>query len=332
MAGIDYSRAVELLTGAQSVALCGHINPDGDCLGSVLALTHALRAMGKSAQPLLATAAQPANLDFMPGYDEFVPAASYEGAPDLFVMVDVPNEQRMADGAQVKARCGKSLKIDHHAGPEDIVDAAIIDIDAAAVGVMVWELIEALPVEPTPAMAQCCYAALITDTGSFRYQNADARAFASAAGMVAAGADPATVATNIYQRKTIAAVRLEALVGERIRTALDGRCIYSWMTCEDLERLGATKDDTEELTDVVRQIAGPEVSVILRKNEDGSIRGSIRSKGEHDVQAIAMKMGGGGHKAASGFTLHGDMRAALQTVVDTVAESYGVPTETVDEL
>lgn len=332
MAGIDYSRAVELLKGAQSVALCGHLNPDGDCLGSVLALSHALRAMGKSTQPLLATTAQPANLDFMPGYDEFVPAAQYADAPDLFVMIDVPNDQRMSDGAAVKARCAASLKVDHHAGPEDIVDVAVVDTDAAAVGVMVWELIEALGVEPTPAMAQCCYAALITDTGSFRYQNADARAFSAAASMVAAGADPALVATNIYQRKSIAAVRLEALVGERARMALDGRCILSWMTNDDLLRLGATKDDTEELTDVVRQIAGPEVSVILRKNEDGSIRGSIRSKGEHDVQAVAIKMGGGGHKAASGFTLHGDMREALQTVVDTVAESYGIPTETVDEL
>lgn len=332
MSGLDYSGAVELLDRAKSVALCGHLNPDGDCLGSVLALAHALRAMGKEVAPLLATTAQPANLDFMPGYAEFVPAAEFAASPDLFVMLDVPNEERMADAAAVKQRCKASLKIDHHAGPEDIVDAAIIDTDAAAVGVMVWELVQQLPVEATPAIAQCCYTALITDTGSFRYQNADARAFDAAAQMVAAGADPAFVATNVYQRKSVAAVQLEALVGERIHTMLDGRYVYSWCTDDDLKRLGATKDDTEEITDVVRQIAGPEVSVILRQNADDSIRGSIRSKGDHDVQAIAIKLGGGGHKAASGFTLHGDLRLALQQVADAVADSYDVPHEAVAAL
>lgn len=306
--------------------MCGHKNPDGDCLGSVLALTHALRAKGVQATPLLATGAKPANLDLLAGYDELVPAADYEGSPDVFVMVDVPSDERMADGAQVKARAKVTVKIDHHTGPEDVADICYIDPSAAAAGSLVWDLIAQMGVERTAQIAQCCYVALMTDTGSFRYQNADAIAFALASEMVAAGAKPAEAAVQLYQRKTIAAVQLEARVAGRMRFECDGHLVISWMDERDLEELGATKDDCEELTDVVRQIAGPEVSVILR-GMDGHIRGSIRSKTDHNVRAIAEKMNGGGHVAASGFTLHCPMEEAIDIVIANVAESF----ETTDE-
>lgn len=324
MAGLDFSRIIEQIKAAESVALCGHLNPDGDCLGSVLALTHALRVLGKSATPLLATSAKPPVFEYLEGYDDFVSATEYEGAPDLFIMLDVPSPERMADGAAVMNRCAAKVKVDHHAGPEDIVDAAVIDTSAAAVGVMVWELIAALGVEPTKAMAQACYVALMTDTGSFKFQNADARAFLAASQMVQAGADPAQAATAVYQSKTCAAVKLESLVADRIRVVCDGHMAISWISQNDLDELGATKDDCEEITDIVRQLGGPEVSVVLRAM-GGIIRGSIRSKTDFDVSVIAKQMNGGGHKAASGFTLQdGPIQEALQTVVDKVAAALGV--------
>lgn len=329
MVRFDFSGAVALFETATTVAVCGHKNPDGDCLGSVLALTHALRAKGVQVTPLLATGAKPANLDLLAGYDELVPAADYKKDPDVFVMVDVPSDERMTDGAQVKARAKATVKIDHHAGDDDVADICYIDPSAAAAGVMVWDLIGQMGVKRTAQIAQCCYVALMTDTGSFRYQNADASAFALAAEMVAAGAEPATAATQLYQRKTMAAVQLEARVAERMRFACDGHLVISWMDEHDLEEIGATKDDCEELTDVVRQIAGPEVSVILR-GMDGHIRGSIRSKTDHNVRVIAEKMNGGGHVAASGFTLHCPMDEALETVIANVADSFGITQESED--
>ncbi|MGN0072629.1 MAG: bifunctional oligoribonuclease/PAP phosphatase NrnA [Coriobacteriales bacterium] len=321
MAGFDFSGAVELLKNARTVALCGHRNPDGDCLGSVLALAQALQSLGIQATPLLATREKPQLYDFLPGFGQLVPAADYSGQPDVFVMLDVPEDARMDDAAAVRARSAVTVKIDHHAGPADIADYSYIDEDAAAVGVLVWELLPQLGVEPTPGMARCCYAALLTDTGSFRFQNADQRAFEAAAQMVAAGAEPALVATMVYQRKSLAALQLESRVAQRAQFACDGRLVISWMDDADLVELGASKDDCEELTDVVRQIDGPEVSVILRGQGD-HIRGSIRSKTSHDVQAIAKKMNGGGHRAASGFTLYGNIQEAIQTVIAHVAASF----------
>ena len=326
MARFNYSGAVRLFKDAKTVALCGHMNPDGDCIGSVLALTLALDEMGVEAVPLLATSAKPQIFDYLEGFDRLQPAAEYTGTPDVFVMLDVPNEERMKDGAAVMARAAHKVKIDHHTGPEDIVDIAFIDADAPAVGVMVWELIDQMGLDPNAAIADACYCALLTDTGSFRFQNADVRAFQAAAQMVSFGADPARSASMLYQRKSLAAIKLESRVAERARFACGGRMVISWMDQADLKELGATKDDCEELTDVVRQIDGPEVSVILRGQEE-SIRGSIRAKGDHDVRAIAEQMNGGGHKAASGFTLYGDMDKAIQQVVDVVADSYGIEPE-----
>ena len=323
MVRFDFSGAVELLKNAKTVALCGHKNPDGDCLGSILALTCALRAVGVQATPLLATSDKPANLSFMEGFDGLVPAEEHKETPDVFVMVDVPSDERMEMGAAVKARAKASIKIDHHAGPDDVADMCFIDTEAAAAGVLVWEFIAQMGIEPTPAMAQCCFVALMTDTGSFRFQNADARAFEAASQMVAAGANPAYVATCVYQRKSIAALKLEARVAERVRFECDGHLVIPWMDTADLKELGASKDDCEELTDVVRQIGGPEISVVLRGQGD-HIRGSIRSKTDHDVQAIAMKMNGGGHKAASGFTLYCDMEEAIATVIRLVGRSFGI--------
>lgn len=321
MAGFDYAGAVSLLKEAKTVALCGHRNPDGDCLGSVLALAQALQSLGIEAAPLLATREKPQLYDFLPGFEQLTPAADYSGEPDVFVMLDVPEDARMDDAAAVRARSRATVKIDHHAGPADIADYSYIDTDAAAAGVLVWELLPQLGAERTAGIARCCYAALLTDTGSFRFQNADQRAFEAAAQMVAAGAEPSLVATMVYQRKSLAALQLESRVAQRARFACGGRMVISWMDEADLAELGATKDDCEELTDVVRQIAGPEVSVILRGQGD-HIRGSIRSKTTHDVQAIAKKMNGGGHKAASGFTLYGDIQEAIDTVIGHVAASF----------
>lgn len=321
MVRFDFSRAIELLKAAKTVALCGHKNPDGDCLGSILALASILNDAGIQATPLLANPYQPKDLAFLEGYDTLVAAGDYKGNPDVFVMVDVPNDERMLDGAAVKARAKVSIKIDHHAGPDDVADLCYIDESAAAAGMLVWELAGQMCNERSASVAQNCYAALLTDTGSFRFQNADADAFAAAAQMVAAGADPAFVATEVYQRKSLASLRLSSRVADRARFECEGRLVISWMDDADLAELGATKEDCEDLIDVVRQIDGPEVCVVLRGQAD-SIRGSIRSKSGHDVRAIAMQMNGGGHVAASGFTLYGDMEQAIAEVIERVAASF----------
>ena len=181
MTKLDYTQGIELLAGAHSVAICGHVNPDGDCLGSTLALTLGLRSLGYEVTPLLATREHPRLYDFLEGYGDFVSACDYHVQPDVFILVDVPSVSRSGDGEHVFKRAKKTLVIDHHQGDAAFADVGYVDNTAAAAGMLVWDFLEQTGVEMTPQIATCCYTALVTDTGRFQFQNADSRAFMAAA-------------------------------------------------------------------------------------------------------------------------------------------------------
>ncbi|MCD8200118.1 MAG: DHH family phosphoesterase [Coriobacteriaceae bacterium] len=318
MAGFDFADALEKIDQAHSIAICGHINPDGDCIGSQLALTLALRARGKEVASLLAGTSFPDLYSFLEGYDTIVSAGSYDGTPDLFIAVDVPGADRLGDGQAVFSRSPDSVLIDHHLPGETWTQAAYVDTDAAAVSILIWELLCQMDAERSAAIALCCYTALLTDTGSFQFQNADERAFAAAADMVKAGASPAQAAAKIYQERSVAGLRIEALVVDRMKFICDGRAVLSWATQKDFEDLGATMDDGEGLIDVIRQLGGIDVAVMLREQE-GFVRGSLRAKGDVDVSVIAKKMNGGGHAAAAGFRIEGTLDEAMDTVEKTLS-------------
>lgn len=321
MGRLDYGPAIDHLAGERTVAVCGHVNPDGDALGSVLALTLALRQAGFEVTPLLATRELPVLYDFLEGYDSLVPACEYHGRPDVFISVDVPGIQRTGDGAAVFERAKKSIAIDHHPGPADFADISFVDDTAAAAGMLVWDFIEQAGIERTPAIATCCYTALVTDTGRFQFQNVDARALNAAASMAQAGAVPSEIARNVYQRRSAAALQLESLAVQRMETVCEGKAVISWVSEQDFRELGATKDDGESLIDCIRQLDGIEVAVMLRE-QGPIIRGSIRSKTTRDVASIARQMNGGGHAAAAGFTVKGSLDEAQKTVRRLLAESF----------
>lgn len=315
----------EALRGADDIVLCGHVSPDGDCIGSQLALAAALRRLGKRTCCILAKD-EPvdSNLRFLPGAAELLPAVRYEGATGIFVAVDVPNPDRLGAGADVLARSPFGITIDHHAAPERMTDLAYVDPDSPSTTMIVWELAKLLGAEGDGAVATCCYTGLVTDTGRFQYQNTSAAAFEAASEMVRAGASPAHVATAVFQNRSLASMRLEALMLDRMLFAADGRLVLSWLSLDDFESLGAVKADAEPLINTLRMLSGVRVACILREQADG-IRGSLRAKDDTDVSAIARALGGGGHKAAAGFTLACPMDEAVRTVLDALEPIVGGP-------
>lgn len=324
MARFDYAGAVELLQGAKTVAVCGHVNPDGDCVGSAIALALALRAKGYDATPLVAAKTLPASLDFLPGYELLKPFGEYAATPDVFIAVDVPEAKRMGDAEALFTSAPKTAVFDHHEGPASFADVSYGDPSAAAASLLIWEFAQHLGVERAEGIAACCYTALVTDTGSFQYQNTDVAALRAAAEMVDAGANAAEIATNLFQRKPLAALSIETLAAQRIRFMEGGRAALSWIDDADLARVGATREDAEDLIDVVRQIDGVEVAALLKGQKDGHIRGSLRSKTGLDISIAARAMNGGGHKAAAGFTLEGEIGAeAFDTVGTQIAALFG---------
>ena len=302
-----------LIRECDDFVLCGHVSPDGDCLGSQLALAHTLWAMGKRATCVLVRD-EPigAALSFLPGADCFVPAASYDGACATFIALDVPSQARIGEAAcALLDRASTTITIDHHMSNTTMSTYVYVDPDVAAVGMLVWGLVKLLVQKPPIESAVCAYTGLVTDTGGFRFQNSDVAAFDAAAELVAYGVDPAEVASHVFQNRSMASLKLEALTIDRMEVLCAGQVALSWVDNDDLKRFGAEKADVEPLIDTVRGLVGVRVACMLRE-QDGAVRGNLRSKDDTDVSALARDLGGGGHKAAAGFTLDMPLDAAVE--------------------
>lgn len=308
-----------------SFAICGHINPDGDCIGSTLGLACALQAVGKRAHALVADE-EPVSrtFSFMKGYDQLVPAASFDDDFEVFVMVDAPNAIRIGESADaVRKRASCTITIDHHAVPERHSDFSYTDPDSSSTTLLIWEIASMLGIsEESDAMrdiAECCYAGLLTDTGRFMHQNTNHEAFAAATEMIACGISPSRIAMHLFQERTRASVELDSIAVSRMRTIGEGDAVLSWLTLEDMHRLGATKNDAENAIAPIRSIAGIDIACLLKERED-CVRGSLRAKNDVDVAAIAREFGGGGHRAAAGFTLRCTLPEAIELLEARLAD------------
>lgn len=313
-----FAEVVKLIEQSGTIALCAHTAPDGDALGSVLGLSRALgkRWPEKTVVNLLADDDEiPAIYRFLPGSDTFVPAVSFEGTPDLFICVDLSATNRLADAEAICLRSPRRAVLDHHPGGSVYWDAGVVRSSAAAAGVIVEEFIEYIGVELDADIANCLLCAIVTDTGRFQYQNADSEAFLVTSKLVAAGASPSDVALAVYQSDRISYLHLEAKVMGRITTFFNGRVAYSYTSLADLEDSGVDVSECDGLVDVVRRAAGAEIVLFLKQVSATQVRGNLRSKTDWDISGIAREMGGGGHRAAAGFTCDGDIDEALSDVL-----------------
>jgi phosphoesterase RecJ-like protein len=295
------------------------VNPDGDALGSNIALSTLLRVLGHDVTQLLAQdKPAPTLYRFLNCYD-FIPAASYSGTPSLFIAVDTPTVERLGDAAHLAQDCATVLLIDHHPGPESYANYYCGDQKASATSLLVWKMIEASDVPPSQTMAAAAYVGLMTDTGRFAFQNTSAESFRAAATMVDCGIDPTFLSQEVYENKSLASMQLEARLIERLAFCCEGAVVSSWVTDGDFKELGLLHEDSEGLPSILRSIAGVKVAALLRAEEDGVVRVNLRSTAGTDVGAFARNYGGGGHAAAAGITLHMTLEEARRDFVPALA-------------
>lgn len=307
-----------LLPAFHSFAICGHVNPDGDCIGSQLALAHALKRMGKQVTCLLAKPdSLPHNLAFLPGATDMVAGESFGEAVDCFVGVDVPTLERLEGAAQVVERATCVVTVDHHASEEPYAQHVYVDSDSPSASMLVWELIGHMGAKNADS-ALCAMTGLITDTGRFAQGNTTPGAFSAAADMMEHGADPAAICKQIFQSRRLQGLKLEQLMLEHMSIEQNGEFAWSWLTNDDFESTGAVKADAEPFVNVLRGIEGVRVALILKENEEGTVRGSLRAKDDTNVAVVAQSYDGGGHIAAAGFTFPGTMEQARQQIVERV--------------
>jgi len=295
---------LEALPADARIAVCAHTRPDGDAIGSVAALSGALRAAGHQVTSLLAdNAAVPQAYRWMPQAADFVSAHRLDKTTvfDLFIALDTPELARLGEAGHFCRTARSQVLIDHHPVRIPYSQLMLAVTDAAAVGQLVWELLPDLGLTRDAEIATACYVALVSDTGSFAFSNTNEDALADAAAMVAAGARPDVIAYEVFGRKPLAALKLDELILSRITLENEGAVVTSWYGHEDLERLGVSADWTESLVDLIRVVDGTQVAVLLVNGAQGG-RVSLRSGGGFDVSAVATRFGGGGHHAAAGIT------------------------------
>ena len=318
-----WDNVIEKIEEAETIAICGHINPDGDAIGSTLALGRSLRRRypEKAISCLLPSGSPvPRIYRFLPGAADMTPASAYALNPDLFISVDVPNLERLGDAAMVAQRSEYVVTIDHHPARAEFANVVVRRPDAAACAVIIDDFLIFAGYPVDPDVANCLLTGLVTDTGRFQYQNANSEAFTCASRLVHAGADPALVSLRVYQSQRLEYMHLESVVMGRIAAAADGRVAYSYAYASDLSEHGVSADECDGLVDVVRSIDGAKVCLFLREVGEGEIRGNLRSKCELDISGIAAAHNGGGHAAAAGFTFFGTVQEAIDSILPELVE------------
>lgn len=321
----SFDQISELVERAETIVICAHTSPDGDAIGSGLALAELIERAwpGKRVTNLLADSeVVPRTYRFLPGADRFVQPPDYAGTPDLFFCVDLSQPGRLNEARPVLERARTVAVIDHHPSAERFWDAGLVRTEAAAAGVIVAEYALHVLGRLTPTMAQNLLCAVVTDTGRFQYQNANGEAFEVASALVEAGASPAEVALGVYQSDRLAYLHLSATVMGRITTFERGKIAYSYATSADFAATGVPVAECDGLVDLVRCVEGSEIALFLKEVPGGQVRGNLRSKSARDVSSIAREMGGGGHAAAAGFTFDGDIDQALSVVLPKLRVLY----------
>jgi phosphoesterase RecJ-like protein len=297
--------------------MLGHVHPDADVLGTLLALGAALE--GRGWQVIYGGPhPPPASLAFLPGIERYEVLDRIEDGFDVAVLTDCPNPERTEGRLEAARRAARTIvDIDHHPDNRLYGDVNWIDVTAAATGEMIYRLLGALALPVTPAIATNLLTAIHTDTGSFRYSNVTPQTLRIAADLVQAGAEPAAISSALYERRTPDALRLLADTLGRVELSADGR--IAWLALP----AGLVPDhfvESEELVNYPRSIASVQVACLLRERGD-RVKVSLRGKGDVDLTRVAARFGGGGHANAAGCTLPGPLAAATSRVLGAVHEA-----------
>lgn len=308
--------------GAGRAVMLGHVHPDADVLGTLLALGLALEQRGW-AVTYGGPHPAPDALGFLPGVERYRVLTSVPAPCDVAVLTDCPNPGRTEGLIEAARRSARVIvNVDHHPDNRRYGHVNWVEPTAAATGEMVYALLVALDLPVTPAIATNLFTAIHTDTGSFRYSNVTAETFRIAGQLVAAGADPAAVSSALYERRPPDGLRWLGETLARVQVSDDG-----WVAWLPLPA-GAVPEsfiEGEDLVNYPRSIASVRVACLLRAHGD-EVKVSLRGKGDVDVNRIAARFGGGGHRNAAGCTVKGPLDAATRNILAAVSEALaGAP-------
>ncbi|MDX6423862.1 MAG: bifunctional oligoribonuclease and phosphatase NrnA [Gaiellaceae bacterium] len=318
----ELAQAAEAIRGGERFLVTTHENPDGDALGSMLAMKLALDQLAKDSSMLLVgDAPLPGEYSFMP-IEGLLRQLPDDASERILLALDCANESRIGPDPEVLQLSPLVVNIDHHHDNSRFGDVNVIDATASSTGELLRDLFRKLEIELTPAIAEALYIALVTDTGRFQYTNTTPKSLRLAAELVEAGADLHRIFQGVYESVQFAKLKLLARALERAQVYDGGRLVVSYLLRDDFQEVGAAEPYSEGIIDYLRAVEGADMAVLIREppRSGGPLhRVSLRaSHDELDVSAIARKSDGGGHRQAAGFS----SEASIDEITDFVRREF----------
>lgn len=316
---VPLQEAVDAIMRSQCIVVTSHLNPDGDALGSVLAVTHILHSLGKEVLPLM--------VDGVPDIYTWLPGANLVQTQterrdfDLAIVCDAGTLERIGRSiVPVITATPTVIDIDHHVADGPFGDIRVLDSTVASTAELVWELLQALQAttaQPlaTADIANCLMTGIITDTGSYRYLNVTPRTFELSAQLQRLGASPSVISEQVFENRSYASVKLLGRALDALQTTPDGQVAWTRVTTQDFSDLDGTDADTEGIVSLVRAVRGAQIGILFREVPGKKVRISLRARDGADVNKIANVFGGGGHKLAAGCSLDPPLETVIQQVV-----------------
>ena len=296
------SQIIEALHKANNVLLVSHVFPDGDALGSQLALAEILESSGKEPycycqEPVSAI------YEFLPGSEKIKNELPGITQFDAAVAVDCGDRFRLGQAMDTLLQIHPFIVIDHHAGHREFGDIGWVEADRSSTAEMIFDLALALNADVTYNAAYCLYTAIVSDSGSFKYDSTSAYTFQVASHLLNRGVVPSEVAGKLFDNYSANRLRLLEKVLGSLELYANGQIAIISATSEMFEASGAKREDTEEFINLPRALRPVKVAAFLRDTPEGFIKVSLRAKGECDVSQVALKYGGGGHRNAAGYSV-----------------------------
>ena len=296
------SQIIEALHKANNVLLVSHVFPDGDALGSQLALAEILESSGKEPycycqEPVSAI------YEFLPGSEKIKNELPGITQFDAAVAVDCGDRFRLGQAMDTLLQIHPFIVIDHHAGHREFGDIGWVEADRSSTAEMIFDLALALNADVTYNAAYCLSTAIVSDSGSFKYDSTSAYTFQVASHLLNRGVVPSEVAGKLFDNYSANRLRLLEKVLGSLELYANGQIAIISATSEMFEASGAKREDTEEFINLPRALRSVKVAAFLRDTPEGFIKVSLRAKGECDVSQVALKYGGGGHRNAAGYSV-----------------------------
>ncbi len=291
-----------------------HWNPDGDALGSGLGLALALRDLGKDAH-IVSPQETPQIYAFLEP-DRVVEKVAPWPDPDLVILLDCDRPERAGELQALAEAAGQTLVIDHHPATSDFGTLRLTDESAAATAEIVFHLLQHRKAPLSYSIAEALLTGLVTDTGGFRFRNTRAQTLEVAAELTSAGPSVAEIVERVYDTRSMSSLKLMARALESLQQSPRGAVAWAKLTYEDFRQTGALPEDTEGFVNLVHTLKGAQIAAILREEQPGTIRVSLRASGEAVVNGAAEALGGGGHARASACILNMTLDQAEERVLE----------------